>query len=256
MEIAGKITVVTGAASGIGRALAVAFSGAGASGIACVDRDASGAEATAQRTGGMAYTVDVSNDAEMAAMIDQVESDLGPIDVFVSNAGIFMDGGPERPDSDWQRVWDVNVMSQVIAARHVVPKMIERGGGYILNTASAAGLLNQIGAAPYAVTKHASVGLSEWLALTYADQGIKVSCLCPQAVETAMTANGPGSAGMDGVISADSVAAACLEAIRDERFLILPHPEVTKYMQRKTGDYDRWLRGMAKLNGVMKDKRD
>ena len=247
MEIAGKVAVVTGAASGIGRALALAFADAGAAGVACVDRDARGADTIAQRIGGMAYAVDVANDGQMAAMIDQVENDLGAIDIFVSNAGIFMDGGPERPDSDWQRIWDVNVMSQVIAARHIIPRMIKRGGGYILNTASAAGLLNQIGAAPYAVTKHASVGLSEWLALTHADQGVRVSCLCPQAVETAMTAAGAGSAGIDGMISAQSAATACLDAIRDERFLILPHPEVATYMQRKTGNYDRWLGGMAKL---------
>ena len=253
MDITGKIAVVTGAASGIGRALTTAFAGAGARGIACVDRDAKGAQATAQAIGGKAYKVDVSSDMQMARMIEKVEAELGPIDIFVSNAGIFMEGGPERPDADWQRVWDVNVMSQVIAARHIVPRMIERGGGYVLNTASAAGLLNQVGAAPYAVSKHASVGLSEWLALTHADAGLKVSCLCPQAVETAMTADGPGSAGMDGMISAESVATACLEAIRDERFLILPHPEVATYMQRKTGDYDRWLSGMAKLNRLMNE---
>jgi NAD(P)-dependent dehydrogenase (short-subunit alcohol dehydrogenase family) len=247
VEITGQIAVVTGAASGIGRALCHALYAAGAAGIACVDRDGPGAEATAAAVQGRAYRVDVSKDAAMAAMIEQVEAELGPIALFASNAGIFMAGGPERPDRDWQRVWEVNVLSQVIAARHMVPRMAARGGGYLLNTASAAGLLNQVGAAPYAVSKHAAVGLAEWLAFTHRDAGIRVSVLCPQAVESAMTANGPGSAGMDGMISAEACAEACLAAMREERFLVLPHKEVATYMQRKASDTDRWLAGMAKL---------
>lgn len=253
MDLAGKIAVVTGAASGIGRALCYALNDAGAR-VACVDIDGAGAKETAQEIGQHAYAVDVSNEEQMKAMIETVEATVGPIALFCSNAGIFMDGGVERPNEDWQRIWDINVMSQVIAARHVVPLMIARGEGYLLNTASAAGVLNQIDAAPYAVSKHASVALSEFLSLTHGDAGIKVSVLCPQAVETAMTAGGAGSAGLDGMISAKSVAEDCLKAIRDETFLILPHPEVLGYMQMKTSNYDRWLGGMRKLNRLFKSE--
>ncbi|MEL7090469.1 MAG: SDR family NAD(P)-dependent oxidoreductase [Pseudomonadota bacterium] len=248
MELQGKVAAVTGAASGIGKALCHAIAAEGAAAIACVDIDTIGATATAQDVGGRAYTVDVSDDAAMSKLINDVENDLGPIDLFVSNAGIFMDGGPERPDADWHRVWNINVMSQVIAARHVVPRMMSRGGGYLLNTASAAGVLNQVDAAPYAVSKHASVALSEWLAFTHKDDGIKVSVLCPQAVESAMTAGGAGSAGLDGIIPAAQAAADCIDAIRDEIFLILPHSQVLGYMRNKTENYDRWLGGMTKLN--------
>jgi len=246
MEIAGKTVVVTGAASGIGRALCIALKDAGCT-VVCVDRDAVGARETASLVKGHSFTVDVSDEPQMKAMIESVEADIGPIALFCSNAGIFMDGGVERGNEDWQKIWDINVMSQVIAARHVVPKMTARGEGYLLNTASAAGLLNQVDAAPYAVSKHASVALAEFLSLTHGDDGIKVSVLCPQAVETAMTADGTGTAGLDGMISAESVADACLKAIEEETFLVLPHPEVLGYMQMKTSNYDRWLGGMRKL---------
>ena len=182
MELKDKIIVVTGAASGIGRALCHRFAEEGAKHIVCADRDATGAEDTAKAMGGTAITVDVSREAEIKAMIDKVEAEIGPIDLFCSNAGISVAGGVEVPNDDWQRIWDINVMSHVWAARHLVPLMSARGGGYLLNTASAAGLLNQVGSAPYGVTKHAAVGLAEWLAMTYGDQGIKVSVLCPQAV--------------------------------------------------------------------------
>lgn len=248
MELRGKIAVVTGAASGIGKALCHAIAAEGASAIACVDIDSKGAAATAAGVGGTAYSLDVSDDKATARMIEDVETALGPIDLFVSNAGIFMDGGPERPDDDWLRVWNVNVLSQVIAARHMIPRMIARGGGYLLNTASAAGVLNQVDAAPYAVSKHASVALSEWLAFTHKDDGIKVSVLCPQAVESAMTAGGAGSAGLDGIIPAAQAAADCIAALREETFLVLPHAQVLGYMRNKTENYDRWLGGMAKLN--------
>lgn len=153
------------------------------------------------------------------------------------------------PDEDWQRIWEINVMAHVWAARHVVPRMIQRGGGYLLNTASAAGLLNQIGSAPYGVTKHAAVGLAEWLALTYGDQGIKVSVLCPQAVRTAMTAGHEDHvAAIDGMMEPGPVAEACLKAVEAETFLVLPHPEVLQYMRNKTENYDRWIGGMRKLN--------
>jgi NAD(P)-dependent dehydrogenase (short-subunit alcohol dehydrogenase family) len=246
-----KIIVVTGAASGIGRALAQRFAAEGAKAVVCVDRDEAGAKATAAGIGAQASAirVDVSKEAEIAAMIAAVERDVGPIDLFCSNAGIGVGGGAETPDADWQRIWDINVMSHVWAARHLVPLMAARGGGYLLNTASAAGLLSQIGSAPYAVTKHAAVGLAEWLAITHGDQGIKVSVLCPQAVRTAMTAGNPdGVASIDGMMEPEVLAEATVRSLEKEEFLVLPHPEVLQYMRNKTNDYDRWIGGMRKLN--------
>lgn len=249
MDIKDKIVVVTGAASGIGTALAERFAAAGAKCVVCADLNGEGAEAVAGRIGGVAMRCNVSVEAEIAALIDRVEEEVGPIDLFCSNAGILTIGGVEVPDADWQRIWEVNVMAHVWAARHLVPRMTERGGGYLLNTASAAGLLNQVGSAPYGVTKHAAVGLAEWLALTYGDQGIKVSVLCPQAVRSEMTrGHEEGVAALDGMLEPAPVAEACLKAIEDETFLVLPHPQVLDYMRMKTADYDRWIGGMRKLN--------
>jgi len=249
MDIAGKIIVVTGAASGIGRALALRFAVEGAKSVVCADRDEAGARATAAACGGLAFAADVSKEADIQRLIEDVERDVGPIDLFCSNAGIGVGGGAETPNDAWQRIWDINVMAHVWAARHLVPRMIARGGGYLMNTASAAGLLSQIGSAPYAVTKHAAVGLAEWLALTHGDDGIRVSVLCPQAVRTAMTAGNPdGVASIDGMIEPEDVAEACVQGLAAEDFLILPHPEVLDYMRRKTSDYNRWIGGMRKLN--------
>lgn len=249
MELKDKIVVVTGAASGIGRALAQRFASEGAKAVVCADRDEDGAKATAAGIGGLAFKVDVSHEDEIKALIDTVERDVGPIDLFCSNAGIGIGGGAEAPNEGWQRIWDINVMSHVWAARHLVPLMAARGGGYLMNTASAAGLLSQIGSAPYAVTKHAAVGLAEWLAITHGDQGIKVSVLCPQAVRTAMTAGNPdGVASIDGMMEPEELADAVVKSLEKEEFLILPHPEVLQYMRNKTGDYDRWIGGMRKLN--------
>ena len=249
MEIQDKICVITGAASGIGRALCIAFKDAGAKHVVCVDMNGEGAVATAEQVGGTAYAVDVSSEDQIKNMIDSVEQTIGPIDLFWSNAGIAVGGGMDTPNDAWQRVWDVNVMSHVWAARHLVPKMAARGGGYLLNTASAAGLLNQIGSASYGVTKHAAVGLAEWIALTHGDDGIKVSVLCPQAVRTEMTRGHEDHvAAMDGMLEPEPVAQICIEAIREETFLILPHPQVLDYMRHKTADYDRWIGGMRKLN--------
>lgn len=249
MEIAGRIVVVTGAASGIGRALACAFAEAGAKLVVSADLDADGAENTAELTGGIAVPTDVSREEDIRSLVETAEERHGPIDIFCSNAGILVTGGPEVTDETWQRIWDINVMAHIWAARHVVPRMIARGEGYLLNTASAAGLLNQIGAAPYAVTKHAAVGFAEWLSITYGDRGIGVSLLCPQSVRTGMTEGREASvAAVDGQLEPEPVADACLEAIRAGRFLVLPHPEVLEYMRRKTSDYDRWLGGMRRLN--------
>ena len=249
MDIDCTVVVVTGAGGGIGRALCLAFAAAGAQAVACLDVDAIGAAETARLVSGLALEVDVTDEAAIAAAIDRVEAELGPIDVFCSNAGVLTEGGVEVRDADWQRLWDVNVMAHVWAARHVVPRMIRRGGGYLLNTASAAGLLNQVGSAPYGVTKHAAVGLAEWLALTHGDDGIKVSVLCPQAVRTAMTEGFEDHvAAIDGMLEPEVAADACIAAVRDETFLVLPHPQVLDYMRLKTADYDRWIAGMRKLN--------
>lgn len=249
MEIQDKIVVVTGAASGIGRALAHRFAKDGAKLVVCADLNSDGAEATAKDVNGIAFTTNVAREADIRHLIETVENDHGPIDLFCSNAGIFTPGGMEVSNEDWQRIWQINVMAHIWVARHLVPRMIARGGGYLLNTASAAGLLSQIGSAPYAVTKHAAVGLAEWLALTHADDGIKVSLLCPQAVKTAMMAGHEDSvAAIDGMIEADAVAEACVKAIAAEEFLILPHPQVLEYFRRKAANYDRWVGGMRKLN--------
>ncbi|MDF3416512.1 SDR family NAD(P)-dependent oxidoreductase [Sulfitobacter sp. M57] len=256
MDIKGKICVVTGAASGIGRALCMAFADAGAKQVVCVDLNGDGAAATAEAVGGAAYTVDVSNESQITEMIDSVERDIGPINLFWSNAGIAVGGGMDTPNAEWQRTWEINVMSHVWAARHLVPLMSARGGGYLLNTASAAGLLNQIGSASYGVSKHAAVGLAEWIAMTHGDEGIKVSVLCPQAVRTEMTRGHEDHvAAINGMMEPEPVAQICLDAIRDETFLILPHEEVRGYMKNKTDDYDRWIGGMRKLNRMFSDKK-
>ena len=190
----------------------------------------------------------------MRALVARAEDAYGPVDLFCSNAGIAITGGFEVIDADWERIWKINVMAHVYAARAVLPSMLERGAGYLLNTASAAGLLNQIGSAPYGVTKHAAVALAEWLAITYGERGIGVSVLCPQAVRTAMTDAGSavgdvgvGAARVDGMIEPEDVAAAVVEGLARESFLILPHPEVLTYLRRKADDYDRWIAGMQRF---------
>lgn len=249
MDIRDRIIVVTGAAGGIGQALARAFAAAGAKTVVCADLDGAGAQATAASLGGIGRRVDVAREADIQALIEDTEANVGPIDLFCSNAGIFTRGGPEVANEKWQQIWDINLMAHVWAARHLLPRMIGRGGGYFLNTASAAGLLSQVGSAPYSVTKHAAVGFAEWLAFTHGDQGIKVSVLCPQAVRTAMTRGHEDHvASIDGMLEPDAVAAACVDAIRRETFLVLPHPEVLQYMRNKSADYDRWIGGMRKLN--------
>jgi len=249
MEIRDKNVVVTGGASGIGRAMCERFVAEGARSVVVADIDHGGAERVAKQIGGMGVSVDVGDEASVRALVDAALIECGPIDLFCSNAGIGAIGGAECPNSEWERIWSINVMGHVYAARAVLPGMLERGEGYLLNTASAAGLLSQIGSAPYAVTKHAAVAFAEYLAITHGDQGIKVSALCPQAVRTAMTADfeGGGVAGVDGMLEPEAVAECVVEGLRAERFLILPHESVLMYFQRKAGDYDRWLAGMRKL---------
>ncbi len=253
MEVQDKTIVVTGGASGIGRAMCERFAAEGARQIVVADLNGDGAEAVAKRitdtgrTPARAHQVDVGAEAELIDLIDDTESRFGPIDLFCSNAGIGLGKGIDASDEEWDVIWRVNTQSHIWVARHLVPKMIARGGGYLLNTASAAGLLTQIGSVTYAVTKHAAVALAEWISITHGRDGIKVSVLCPQAVRTAMTADGPGVAGVDGMIEPEQAADAVIQALREERFLVLPHPEVAEYIRRKTTDYDRWLHGMRRL---------
>lgn len=255
MNVGGKVVVVTGAASGIGRALAQRFAADGAATVVAADIDDDGARLVAESIDGVAMPVDVSREGDIVALIDGTERAHGPIDLFCSNAGVLAIGGEEQSDTAWRRSLDVNVMAHVWAARHLVPRMLERGGGYLLNTASAAGLLIQIGSAPYTVTKHAAVGFAEWLAVTYGERGLGVSVLCPQAVDTKMTAgiDGGGVAGVDGMIGPDVVADAVIEGLAEERFLILPHPEVAEYERRKAADRERWLAGMQRLQARFSD---
>ncbi|MEL6735184.1 MAG: SDR family oxidoreductase [Pseudomonadota bacterium] len=249
MELKDRIIVVTGAASGIGRAMCLRFAQEQPKLIVAVDLDEAGAQKTAQAVSGVAHACHVGVEADIETLIKTVEQDHGPIDLFCSNAGISIPGGVEVENDGWQRIWDINLMGHVYAARHLIPRMTARGGGYLLNTSSAAGLLSQIGSAPYAVTKHAAVGLAEWLALTHGDDGIKVSVLCPQAVRTEMTRGHEDHvASIDGMMEPEPVAEACVQTIRDETFLVLPHPEVLTYMRNKTENYDRWIGGMRKLN--------
>ena len=221
MHVTDKVIVVTGGGSGIGRALCRRFAQEGAKAVVVVDINREGAKAVADEIDGLAVKCDVSKEEEIIEVVRQTEEKIGPIDLFCSNAGIMLAGGVEVPNEGWQRIWEINVLAHVYAARALIPGMIERGGGYLLNTASAAGLLTQIGSAPYSVTKHAAVGLAEIIAITYGDRGIKVSVLCPQAVRTEMAPVGGGVAAVDGMLEAEQVADMVTKALEEERFLIL-----------------------------------
>jgi NAD(P)-dependent dehydrogenase (short-subunit alcohol dehydrogenase family) len=247
MEIKNTVVVVTGGAEGIGAALCRRFAREGAKGIVVADINETKAKAVADEIQGTAFKCDVSREEEVKQLVRFTEEKYGPIDLFCSNAGIIAIGGVECPNDQWQRIWEINVMAHVYVGRAIIPGMIERGGGALMITSSAAGLLSQIGSAPYSVTKHAAVGLAENIAITYGDQGIKVFALCPQAVRTAMAGPDGGVAAVDGLMEPDQLAEAVIEGLRKEEFLILPHPDVRIYMQRKTSDYDRWLQGMRRL---------
>lgn len=254
MQIQGKVVAITGGANGIGKALAERFHKEGAKGIAILDIERESAERVARSVGGVAFETDLRRESDIEETIAATERILGPIDLFCSNAGILEPDGPNGsigscPNDKWQQCWDVNVMAHVYVARSLGPRMAARGGGYFLITASAAGLLNQIGSAAYSVTKHAAVGFAEALAITHGDDGIKVSILCPQAVRTRMmgTSENGGVAGLDGVMNPDDLAAAVVHGLAEESFLILPHPEVRQYMLNKASNYDRWIAGMRKL---------
>jgi NAD(P)-dependent dehydrogenase (short-subunit alcohol dehydrogenase family) len=279
VDVANRVAVVTGGASGIGRALCLALADRGAAGVVVADVDALGATAVADEIrsrGGQALAVpaDMSREADVQALAARALAAFGRIDVFCSNAGIIVAGGIEVHDDAWSRIWAINVQSHVYVARAVLPAMLASGEGYLVITASAAGLLTQLGSAPYAVTKHAAVALAEWLAITYGEKGIRVSCLCPQAVTTNLGATSlrevgglglapihgqdgaipspdAGSvsrqASVDGVLTADQVAVSVIDCMATEHFLILPHPEVATYERRRAEDRDRWLGGMRRM---------
>ena len=284
MEIRDRVAVVTGGASGIGRSLCLAFAEHGAAGVVVADVDTPGAEDVAAQVisrGGRALAVraDLTREGDVRALVGQATDAFGRIDLFCSNAGIIVAGGVEVSDEAWSRIWAINVQSHIYVARAVLPGMLARGAGYLVITASAAGLLTQLGSAPYAVTKHAAVALAEWLAITYGARGIKVSCLCPQAVTTNLGATSlrevgalalppPGDgavpstdagsvsrqAAVDGVLTPEQVAASVVDGLAAERFLILPHPEVAAYELRRAQDRDRWLGGMRRLHARLAGK--
>jgi NAD(P)-dependent dehydrogenase (short-subunit alcohol dehydrogenase family) len=250
MELKNKVAVVTGGANGIGRALCRKFAAEGARGVVVADVDADGAGRVAAEIGGLVVPTDVSLESEIFNLVEKASSAFGQIDLFCSNAGIVMDGGAEVSDSNWQRIIGINLMAHIYAARAVVPAMIARGEGYLLQTISAAGLLTSIGSAPYSVTKHGALAFAEWLSITYGDSGIKVSALCPQGVRTNMFPKFLESDGeflREGALEPEQVADIVVAGLAKEQFLILPHPQVAEYLQRKASDYDRWIRGMRRL---------
>jgi NAD(P)-dependent dehydrogenase (short-subunit alcohol dehydrogenase family) len=249
MHVKDKVCVVTGAASGIGEAVARAYAAAGARGVVVADLKSSRERlaAVAGEIDGLAVAADVGEEADVQGLIAAAESKYGPIDVFFSNAGLSRKGQESASDADWDVSWRVHVMSHVFAARALVPGMLARGSGYLLNTASAAGILASLNSMPYGVTKNAAIALAEHLAIQYGDRGIRVSVLCPQSVQTGMTTPGPSAARVDGVMQPAEVARIVIEAMAKEQFMILSHPTVAEYGLRKASDRDRWLAGMRRL---------
>lgn len=261
MQVTGKVVVVTGGGNGIGKAMCEAFHGAGAAKVVVADLDGASGRSVAAGIGGAAFQCDVAKEADILHVIDETERQFGPIALFCSNAGI---GGGFDPlsvnaggtsDEPWQRSWAIHVMAHVYAARHLVPRYKARGGGYFLNTISAAGLLSQVGSPAYSTTKHAAVGFAESLAISHRADGIKVSILCPQGVDTNMLRSIPkGPQSGDGDLSPEQVARDVLAGLEQESFVILPHPQVLGYMRRKTENYDRWIAGMAKIQARMREE--
>ena len=252
MELHGKVVVVTGGGNGIGASLARRFAAEGAAAVVVADLDGRAARAVASEIGGSGRTLDVTDEQAVSELVADVLREQGRIDLYCSNAGIALGRGPETPDADWQRIWEVNAMSHVRMARHVVPAMLAAGRGHVLGTVSAAGLLNAMTSAPYGVTKAAALSFFEWLAITHGDR-IGVSCLCPQGVRTRMLEFDEGMARLlwESARTPEEVAESVVAGLREERFLILPHPEVSTYFERKALDYDRWLRGMRRLRASL-----
>jgi NAD(P)-dependent dehydrogenase (short-subunit alcohol dehydrogenase family) len=248
MDVKDRVVVVTGGASGIGLAMCRRFAAAGAQAVVVADLDQARCDAAAAEFGGLGVQVDVSREAEVQGLVDIVTTRYGRIDVFCSNAGILIAKDEDATTAEWQRIWDINLMAHVHAARAVLPQMLARGEGYLVQTASAAGLLSQVNSAPYSVTKHAAVAFAEWLSIAHGDAGIRVSCLCPQGVLTPMLLNADGGAFLaPGAVAPEDVAEEVLRCMREERFLVLPHPEVATYVQRKAADPDRWIKGMRRM---------
>lgn len=254
MNLKNKVTVVTGGANGIGRALCRRFAAEGARAVVVADLNAAAAVQVAGEIGGLAVECDVAREADILSLVKRVTERHGLIDLFCSNAGILVKGGIEATNAGWQSIWDVNVMAHIYAARAVLPAMLERGGGYLLQTVSAAGLLTIPGSAPYAVTKHAALALAEWLAFTYGGRGIKVSALCPMGVRTEMLLKDESSVAsllMDTAVEPETVAEAVVKGIAEERFLILPHPEVAEYFRHKAADHEHWLLSMRRMQASL-----
>jgi NAD(P)-dependent dehydrogenase (short-subunit alcohol dehydrogenase family) len=247
MNLADRVCVVTGGAGGIGAALARRFVAEGAGAVVITDLEKDRTAAAAEEIGCIGLACDVTDAQAVGSLVRRVLADHGRIDLFVSNAGASVDGGVDVQDGDWQRLWDLHVMAHVYAARAVLRPMIAAGGGYLLQTVSAAGLLASLTSLPYTVTKTASLALAEWLAITYRQANIRVSAVCPLVVDTPLAARFHLDGGTGPAMSPDEVAGAVVEGIRDERFLILPHPEVADFMDRKASDRDRWLAGMSRL---------
>jgi NAD(P)-dependent dehydrogenase (short-subunit alcohol dehydrogenase family) len=247
MEIKDRVAIITGGGGGIGSATARKWIAEGARAVVVADYDEEAASSVASELGCVGVGLDVTDEKAIGQLVEETESTLGPVDIFFSNAGAGAQGGVEASNEAWQSQWELHVMSHVYAARAVVPSMTARGDGYLIHTASAAGLLAAVGSAPYSVTKAACIKLAETLAINHGDDGIKVSVLCPQGVNTAMAPKQLGDGGTDGIVEAEYVAEVITEAVREERFLILSHPEVQTYVERKAGDPDRWLKGMRRL---------
>jgi NAD(P)-dependent dehydrogenase (short-subunit alcohol dehydrogenase family) len=267
MQIEGTVAVVTGAGSGIGRALAVALAAAGAS-VVAGDIDEAGVQQTADQiraTGAAAVGVraDAGSTDGVAALIASARDEFGPVDVYVANAGIIGPPGLGDDEREWDRIIDINVRGHIRAAKALVPEWLDRGRGHFVTVASAAGLLTQIGAAGYSVTKHAAVGFAEWLSITYGEKGIGVSCVCPMGVDTPMLAGilespdpaarvaGAAVANAGELIGPARVAELTVEAVRDGRFLVLPHPVVLDMYRQKGSDYERWIAGMRRYQGTL-----
>lgn len=260
MDLNNSVAVVTGGATGIGKALVERFHLEGSSALVVADLNIDKAEEVAHKVNGIAIKCDVSNENEVSQLVNQTVKTFGRIDLMVSNAGYVTAGALEAPDEELRKMFDVHVMSHLWAARHCIPHMIKEGSGYLLNTASAAGLLTQIGSLHYSITKHAAVSLAEFLAISYRDRGIKVSVLCPQSVATDILLNSPtrdmwadggGPASVDGILTPEELAENVVVGLKDERFHILPHPEVSEYLRRKSDDIDRWLSGMSRFQETL-----
>ena len=251
MEITNKVIVVTGGAGGIGLAIAKEFIKEGPKIVILVDISFKNFNFKDKKI--LCEQCDVTNESSIQNLIDKINLDFGLIDIFCSNAGILSLGSEQSSNEDWSKNWNLHVMSHVFAAKKLLPDMLRRGSGYFVNTASAAGLLSHIDSITYSTTKHAAIGLAEWLAITYGKQGIGVSILCPQAVETAMTRGREKEvSALDGMMKPEDVAIDVINAIKDEVFLISPHDEVVGYFQNKANNYSRWIGGMQKLRQTLK----